>query len=313
MSTLLAGAAVFGSTTKTTYVLARAVEYAGTTLFYGGLAFVSLLWPDGARVRAVRVLLVTSWALGVVATLCAIGLEGAWAQQLPVSAAARGSVLTRVLNSDFGRQWSASALLWLLALVALSDLLRRGAAAVGSLPWRVGAGAVALGTLRIFGLSGHSRDTSDPVIAQLADIVHLTALSLWIGGLAMLLVGVLPRRNPDELRRVVPRYSTLAMASVAIIVASGSVLAWQVVGTVGAVTGTTYGHILLVKLGLLVLVLLAAYGSKTWVRHRLDHAVVLRGEAGLVRPFALSVAAETTLVLLVLAVASVLVTADPGR
>ena len=34
---------MFESSTKTEYVLARAVEYGGTALFFGGLAFVALI------------------------------------------------------------------------------------------------------------------------------------------------------------------------------------------------------------------------------------------------------------------------------
>ncbi|WP_244211121.1 CopD family protein [Amycolatopsis kentuckyensis] len=77
--------------------------------------------------------------------------------------------------------------------------------------------------------------------------------------------------------------------------------------------GTAYGRTLLVKLAVLAVVLLAAQFSRRWVGRRLDFAVVLRGDAGTVRPFVHSVAAETTLVLVVLLAASFLVTASPGR
>nr|WP_237557883.1 hypothetical protein [Streptomyces sp. SID5470] len=70
---------------------------------------------------------------------------------------------------------------------------------------------------------------------------------------------------------------------------------------------------MLVKTAVLGCVLLAAYASRQWVRTRLDLAVLLRGDAATVRPFGYSVAAETGLVLVVLAVTSLLVTADPGR
>jgi copper transport protein len=204
-------------------------------------------------------------------------------------------------------------MLWSLALVLLAELLRSGAGAVTGLAWRVGALAVGLATLRIDGLSGHSSDTHSKVIAELADLVHLAAISLWLGGLAVLVIGVLPRRDVEELARVVPRYSTLAMLCVTAVAASGTVLAWRLLDNVGQLTSTTWGHLLLIKLALLAVVLAAAFGSKTWVAHRLDFAVILRGERGLVRPFVLSVAAETTLVVCVLAVAGFLATADPGR
>jgi copper transport protein len=313
MSGYLAGAPLLESPAKTAYVAARALDYLGTALFFGGLAFVTLLWPAGSRVAAARRLLVIGWSLGLLGTVAAIGLEGAWAAQLLPSAAWRWTEIRQVLLLDFGRQWAAKALLWILAGVVLADLLRRCEHAATSLAWRVGAGTIALGTLRVIGLTGHSRDTAHRAVSQLADLVHLTAMSLWIGGLAVLLFGVLPRRRPAELREVVPRYSTLAMLCVLCVIASGMVLAWQVLGGLGALVHTTYGHVLITKLLLLAAVLAAAWCSKTWVAHRLDFAVVLRGDRAVVRPFVYSVAAETALVLLVLIAASLLVTANPGR
>ncbi|HJQ42749.1 MAG TPA: CopD family protein [Jatrophihabitantaceae bacterium] len=310
---LIAGAPVFGSAAKTAYVGARDVEYASTALFYGGLVFLSTIWPKGTRVHAVRRLLIGTWATGTIATTAAIGLEGAWITQRSPSAAFHAAVLRSVLDTDFGAQWSAKALLWVLALIVLADLLRRGEDAVRSLPWRVGAVAVGLGTLRIDGLTGHASDAARPVVTELADLTHLAAISIWVGGLVMLLVGVLPRRDAVELQAIVPRYSQLAMASVAVAATSGTVLAWRLLDNAGQLTSTTWGHLLLLKVSLLAVVMGVAAGSRTWVRHRLDAAVILRGDAAVVRPFVLSVAAETAIVTTVLAVAGLLTTADLGR
>jgi putative copper export protein len=162
-------------------------------------------------------------------------------------------------------------------------------------------------------MTGHNSEGSEPAWGAVADFVHLLGAALWIGGLAMLALAVLPRRRPAELARVVPGYSKLAAVSVTAIVGAGLVLAWQVVGSYGALLHTSYGHLLLVKTAVLGGVLVAAYASRQWVRTRLDLAVLLRGDAATVRPFGYSVAVETGLVLVVLAVTSLLVTADPGR
>jgi len=313
MTAVLAGAPVFTSTTKTLYVIARDVEYLGTAMLWGGLAFVSVLWPAGASVAAARRLLGGAWLAGALGTVFALGLEGAWAAQLGPSSAFRSDVLRHILELPFGREWFAKLMLWILALVVLADVWRRGSAAVTTLPWRVGAVAVGLGMIRISGLTGHVQDTPRPTIAELADVAHLLAISLWLGGLAVLVVGVLPRRDPVELEQVVPRYSSLAMACTTVIVASGTVLAWRMLGGLGELTSTTWGHLLLLKVGLLAGVLAVAYASKTWVAHRLDFAVILRGEAAVVRPFVASVAAETAIVIAVVCIAGFLTTADVGR
>lgn len=306
-------AALLASPAKTEYLLARAADYLGTALFFGGCGFIAFLWPTGPRSPAARRLLVIGWLLGLLGTVAAIGLEGAWAGQLPPSRAVDPTVITQVLGLDFGREWVAKALLWVLAGVVLADLLRRCEHAATSLAWRVGTGAIALGVLRITGLTGHSTDTTYTAVAEVADLVHLTGMSLWVGGLAMLLFGVLPRRDPDELAKVAPRYSKLAMGSVLTVIAAGTVMAVQLLHGFGALFDTTYGELLLTKIVLLVVILVAAMASKSWVTHRLDFAVVLRGDSATVRPLVLSVAVETALVLLVLVAASVLVTANPGQ
>ncbi|HJP73748.1 MAG TPA: CopD family protein [Pseudonocardiaceae bacterium] len=311
--TWTAVATVLESPAKTVYVLARAADYLGTALFLGGCGFVAFLWPGGVRVVATRRLLITGWLLGLFGTVAAIGLEGAWAGQLPPSQAANLTVIQQVLQLDFGREWAAKALLWVLAGVVLADLLRRCESAATSLAWRVGAGAIAVGVLRIIGLTGHSTDTRYTTVAAIADLAHLAAMSLWVGGLAVVLIALLPRRRPDELATVLPRYSVLAMASVLTVIAAGTIMAWQLLGGIGRLFDSTYGQLLLTKIVLLVLILAAAMASKNWVANRLDFAVVLRGDAATVRPFVVSVAVETALVLLVLVVASLLVTANPGQ
>ena len=296
--------------TKAWYVLARCLDYTGLTLFTGGLFFLAVLWPAGAEHPGARKVLVTGWALGLLGTLAGIGLEAAWAAQRPAADFLNPQLIETVLSVHFGRVWFARALLWLLAGVVLAWILQQGAKAAKSLAWRVGAGAVIVGLLRTTGLTGHTAGTA---LTEIADFVHLAGISVWIGGLAVLLFGVLARRDPGELETVIPRYSKLAMISVGVAVAAGLVLAWRIVGSVSRVFTTTYGQTLLVKLAVFALILLIAQRSRSWVARRLDFAVVMRGDTSVVRPFVYSVAAETTLVIVVLLAASFLVTAGPGR
>ncbi|GHE83881.1 copper resistance protein [Amycolatopsis deserti] len=299
--------------TKALYVAARAVDYLGMTLFLGGALFLAVLWPGGADQGRARGVLTTGWVLGVLGTVTAIGLEGAWIAQRPPGDLLDWDLITQVLDVHFGQVWFARAMLWLLAGVVLAQVLQRGRFAAGSLAWRAGAAAVGFGLLRTTGMTGHAPESARPVLAQFADFLHVFGVCAWLGGLAMLLFGVLSRRRPEELAVVVPRYSKLAMASVLVITAAGVALAWQTLGHPGKLLTTSYGRTLLVKIVVLAAVLLIAQGSKNWVHRRLDFAVVLRGAPSAVRPFVYSVAAETVLVIVVVAAAAQLVTANPGR
>ena len=291
-------------------VAARWAGYLSLALFVGGLAFVALLWPRGAYEPRARALLGLAWAGGLLATVAATGLQGAYTSFGGLRDTLRPSTYADVLATEPGLALAARGLMWVLAAVVLGALLQGAARSTG---WRVGAIAVTFGLLRTTGMRGHNAEGSEPAWGAIADFVHLLGASLWIGGLTMLAIAVLPRRRAGELAAVVPGYSRVAAVSVTAIVLAGLVLTWQVVGSYDALLHTSYGQLLLVKTAVLGGVLVAAYASRQWVRTRLDLAVLLRGDAATVRSFGYSVAAETGLVLVVLAVTSLLVTADPGR
>jgi copper transport protein len=203
-------------------------------------------------------------------------------------------------------------MLFLLTLPLLGALARDTEHAPRAVWWRVGALAVSAGLLRTLGLVGHSTETADSTLGAVADFVHVAAIAAWIGGLVLLAAVVLPRRRPEELAAVVPRFSNIAKYAVGTIVVAGGALTWVVVGGLDDLVDTHYGRVLLLKLAILTAVLVAAWFSKRWVDARLRLAVVLDGDVVTVRPFVVSVAAEVVLAVALLAVASVLVSTSPG-
>jgi copper transport protein len=285
-------------------VLVHVVDYLALAVLLGGLLFVSVLWPAGAADRRTRTILVVSVVVGVLGAIATVLLSAQYATA--------GSAIVDVLQAPFGRTAAAMALLWLLAAVVVVAVLQRGEQVVRSLPWRVGAIVVAVGLLRTTGMNGHSAETADASLGMIADFLHLGGVSAWVGGLTVMSIGLLPRRSAGELADVVPKFSKFAMVSVLAIVSSGLILAWQIVGSVGAVFDTSYGRLLIIKLSIFALVLAAAMVSKNWVEKRLQVAVVDSPRPA-VRAFVLSVGAETVLVVAVLVAASVLVTANPGH
>ncbi|HCT75458.1 MAG TPA: copper resistance protein [Micromonosporaceae bacterium] len=288
----------------------RAVGYLAVAIFVGGLLFTTLLWPAGAEDRRTRRVLGVACLLGGISAVASIVVRGAYAVNGSLTGALRPDVISAALDTPLGRIFAAEAMLWLLAAIVLGAVLQRGAAATTSPGWRLAALAIGFSLIRTGAMTGHVEDGGwGSVIA----IAHLTAIAAWLGGLTVLLAGLLPRRRADELAEVVPRFSRWALAAVVVIVGSGTVLAWRLLGSWQAFTETSYGYLLLAKIGLLALVLAAAHRSKNWVGTRLRLAVVLRGDASTVRPFVYSVAAETTLLLAVVTAASLLVTATPGR
>ena len=291
------------STLELVTVAGRIVGYAAMAVLVGGLLFVSLLWPEGARERRTRLMLGVSVIAGIAAAAVAVGVV-IWETDGALS-------LADALTAEQGRVATTNALLWSLATVVVAAVLQRGDEVVRTLPWCVGAVVVAGGLLRTAGMSSHASQGANPVWGGVADFLHLLAVSAWVGGLVVMSLGLLPRRRLHELKSVVPGFSRVAQCSVALLLISGAILLWQVVGSVDDFWATDYARVLLVKVALLGLVLIAAMASKRWVDKHLAHAVAMHRETA-VRTFAASVAAETVLVITVLGAASVLVTSSPG-
>lgn len=288
------------------------VGWLALAVFIGGVAFLTLLWPRGADVPRARRLIGGGLGFGIVSSLLGFGLAAAQLRAGGFDDAVKPAAWRAAIDVTLGRAWLARAIVWLLALVVVAAL-RGGADTVAGWPWRAGALAVALGLVRTTGLASHAAQSRHTAIGAWADAVHLTAISLWLGGLVMLGAVVLPRRQIDELRAIVPRYSLIALGSVTTVIVAGTVMGWDLVGSLHALFTSHYGHLLLLKLGVFVALMGAAYASKTWVQHRLDLAVVLRGDQATVRPFVISVGVETVLAVAVLSLASVLVTSSPVR
>lgn len=220
------------ATVRTAWGVSRWVGYLSLALFVGGLGFLAMLWPQGTEDRRTRRTLATSWVGGLAATMVGAGLQGAYGAMGSLGDVLRLSTYTDLLGSgDVGIVLACRALMWLLAAVVLAALLQGGERAARSPGWRVGAGFVSVGLLRTTGMTGHNSEGTHPGWGAVADLVHLLGISLWLAGLTLLLLGVLPRRRPEELSAAVSGYSTLAGVSVAAIVAAGAVLAWQVVGS----------------------------------------------------------------------------------
>jgi copper transport protein len=282
--------------------VSRVVGYVAMALLVGGLLFLSLLWPAGATDRRARVLLATSVVAGVLAAVGSAAVVLWRASDLDVGDA---------LATDYGRAASSMVLLWLLAAVVVAAVLQLDESAVQGVAWRVGAVVVAGGIIRVAGINAHATQGNDRILGIVADFLHLTAMSAWVGGLVMLSVCLLPSGRLNELEQVVPKFSRVALVSVLMIVASGLLLLWDISRGIDGFWTTHYARVLVVKLGIFSLVMLAAMKSKRWVQTTLADAVATHRRTA-VRSFAVSVAAETVLVLAVLAAASVLVTSSPG-
>jgi copper transport protein len=170
--------------------------------------------------------------------------------------------------------------------------------------------ALALALVFAGGLSLSGHDAVDPGSSwksELADWVHLSAVSLWIGGLVALAVAVWPGA-PALRREVFARFSRFATVLVALVLAAGTYLAIVRLPAFHDLWGASYGRVLLVKLALVALVLAWGGVHRFFVRPALASA----GDGFLVR-VGRSVVGESIAGIAVLLAAAVLVDSKPPQ
>ena len=248
------------STVGFLYAVARFGVFASLALLIGAAAFLVLVWPAGRESKGAARLVWAGWIGAVVTTVVGIALDGAYAAALPLGDALKPSVISDVLDTRFGR-------VWLLRLVLL---VNRRPVVEYPLPkwWKPAAATVAVGLLLTPGLSGHA-GTGDLVpLAIIADVAHVGAVSIWLGGLVVLLAVVLRRKHLDELRTVVPAYSRIALAAICVIVVSGAFQAWRQLGSLSNLRDTDYGKLLAAKLLAFGVLIITAAFSREIVNRR---------------------------------------------
>ncbi|MGW6552544.1 copper resistance CopC/CopD family protein [Streptomyces sp. NPDC055051] len=267
------------------YGIARYLSYASFAVLVGGGAFVLLCWPRGASVRPVQQTVVRGWLTLTGATLVMLLLRGPYTGSGKLADAFDLTVLQAVLQTKTGAALTSRLLL--LGAAALFVAVLFGAYARRTDPKErkdlafglgLGGTVVAAGIAGTWALAEHASTGIQPGIAMPVDILHLLAVAAWLGGLTTLLVALY--RAPSVERSAVERFSRVAFASVAVLVATGIYQSWRQVGSWSALTGTRYGQLLLVKIGLMGVLVGIAWISRRWTRRLAERTAGAGPEAG---------------------------------
>ncbi|MEU2835740.1 copper resistance protein CopC [Streptomyces sp. NPDC007076] len=258
-----------GGLVGTLYGIARYAAYAGFVLLAGGSAFVLACWQRGAGARPLQRLVVRGWMTLTVATLAMLLLRSPYTGSGKLADVFDLDGLKAVLDTKPG-----AALVSRLLLLGASALFI--AVLFGTYPRRederekrdltfglaIGGTVIAAGIAGTWALAEHASTGIQPGIAMPVDVLHLLAVAAWLGGLTALLVALY--RTPDLDATAVRRFSGIALGSVVVLAATGIYQSWRQVGTWSALTGTGYGQLLLVKVGLVAVLIGIAWMSRRW-------------------------------------------------
>ncbi|AZM90107.1 copper resistance protein CopC [Streptomyces sp. W1SF4] len=269
------------------YGIARYAAYAGFTVLVGGAAFILLCWRRGAAERPLQKLVVRGWVTLTAATLAMLVLRTPYTGSGEFADAFDLDGLKAVLDTKTGAAFLSRLLLLGAAALFIAVLFgayarRQKAAATDAtgavdegvraeekketsdLAFGLGVGGtvVAGGIAATWALAEHASTGIQPAVAMPADILHLLAVAAWLGGLTALLVAL--RKVPDIEREAVRRFSRVAFISVLVLAVTGVYQSWRQVGSWSALTGTSYGRLLLIKITLVAVLVGIAYLSRKW-------------------------------------------------
>jgi copper transport protein len=251
---------VANPTIQAAFPVVRWIGYAGLVLLIGSVLVLVLLWPRRLDRRdVIRVV----W---IGAGLVALAAVGELLLQIPyVAGGGIFDVRAVDVRSVLGSQYGAAHLIRLGVLGASLVLLR---SIVRGRGW--GADRVLLAVLATIGLatwsvSGHPSASTVPMVTVVADMVHIASMSVWLGGLVMLIRYLVPRASAAELGAIVPIWSRWATYAVAALILTGVAQALIQVNDLGALFTTTYGWLLVAKVSLVAVALAVASLSRRLV------------------------------------------------
>jgi len=265
-----------------TIVVVRLLQYAGATILLGSSLFFVYAFPrsgphSNAMTRGARPLVALAAAVLAVASMLGIAAQasrfaGSFAEGFTLDA------MTAVATyMDLGKAAVVRSAAAVVA-VAVMFVLPRGRA-----NWVATSAFGAICTASLAWM-GHAAATEGPLggLHLASDAIHALAAAIWIGALVgfSLLLMRPPRtaEGRDALHAALQRFSGIGLWVVAILVLTGAINGWILVGFVHAadLLETPYGRLLTLKLVLFLAMLALAAAN----RFRLAPALATVGPPG---------------------------------
>ena len=288
----------------------QAIGYLGLFLAAGLVVFAGWLLPALPRLDVLRRRL-RRVARGAASVAALAGLV-----QLPLSGAyQQGLGFAGVLEAS---AWSGAGGRDLLALAVLVGGLAMAVTPLGAVPLagRARNVATAGAVLAIVSPSvvGHSRAYAPQLLVVATDVLHVAVGAVWLGGLAGLALSLPALAGRSRAAaETLARFSGLAAGLLTLLVASGSLLAWRIIGSWDDLFGTTYGRLLIVKVMIAALAVAIAAWNRFALLPRIIGAADRPERLDAASEIRRAVAAEASVLVGVLLVTGFLVNQPPRQ
>ena len=303
-------------------VVVRGVHFAATAVMTGTLIFREVVAEAASCSARPAALIVRTQTLRVAWIFLAVAAASGMIWLLLVAASMSGlsfgesmtsDVLSTVVNeTQFGR---VSEIRLVLAVIIAGGL------AYDRFPLARGlALAMSLGLTAALAWTGHAGSTAGAmgILHLTADTLHLLAAAIWIGGIVSLVLLLSVSRNDQTdagvsfARDATQRFSIMGVAIVVVVLATGIVNGWILVGSWHALIATFYGQLLILKMALFAAMLLIAAANRFWLMPRLALRLGSAPQLEVVRRLACNSMIEVALASMIFAIVGMLGTLHPA-
>ncbi|MDT0017559.1 copper resistance CopC/CopD family protein [Listeria swaminathanii] len=244
----------------------KAILYIGFSLFIGMLLFGLGLYPrqepltEKIAGRLKKIAWLALVFLGM-ALLIQLFVQTSITTGVSIWESFQPSQLTAFLATKTGYMWISEFVVWFVLAIFTVIMFRKNKQS----SWFALLTETALIGYLIFAKAqnGHAAASADKIVSITADMLHMIAASVWVGGILVLLF-VLPRTG--KAREIWSRFAIVAIIAVASILVSGLLMAVMNIGQMANLFTTNYGKMLLFKIGLFLLMALLGLGHYIYLK-----------------------------------------------
>lgn len=281
----------------------RLLSTLGILVIFGGLALISVGWPEGPEylvtVRFFRVVWIVA-LIGTLIYLIAFAADfndssfgsamspGAWLDLKDAGWAGRGAILRLVLV----------AACWYV--VSRPEHIIDPATAM----WGWG---IPLATVAVTALTRVEGPWA--ALGYLVNVAHLLAVGVWIGGAMLVSRVVLAGPGEDDLVQATRAFGKVSIPAILVASVTGIIQVWRLDG--GNLFGSNHGRVLLLKVIAVAVMVFVALAARQQVTMRLDRAHELT--APLADRFKRAFGTEAALGVVVLAFSGWMLTLTPPK
>lgn len=287
------------------YPVIKALHFLGLALLLGGPVFAHFIGrkPGSARPLPFNAVQWSLFGLGLVLFLVSGYLDlvraatALWGELYP------GDIEEFLLNSRYGHVVMRKSAL----AVAYAVLAVRRPTSI----WGRGL-LVVLGAAVVYHISMAAHSASNGIVAFASDIIHVTALSVWGGGVLYFAALKWPGggESTEDLSVLSRRFSIVGTVSVIALTATGIWMASRLIYGVPAVSGTPYGIALLRKVVVFAALLVIGAANHFYFVPGLAKG---RRDARFVGLYRRAVRTEALLLLLIIVGTGLLTTNSPPK